>query len=94
MIGGRISLKDQPFTIVGVTRPGFFGESVGRAPDVWVPLVMQPRFDRGMSLLERPNVGWLRVMARLRPGMTPQQADAALAVSLASHQSDTTAFGK
>jgi predicted permease len=88
IIGRDVFLKSQSFTIVGVTSRGFFGESVGRAPDIWVPLTWQPQFDRGMSLLDRPNVGWLRVMGRLAPGMTRDQAAAALRVSLARVKAD------
>jgi predicted permease len=94
VVGASLVIKRQPVTIVGVTPEGFFGESVGRAPDIWVPLVMQPRFDRGMSLLERPNVGWLRVVGRLRPGTTESTADAALALPVTRIQSETTDFSK
>ena len=94
IIGRDVILKNQPFTVVGVTSPGFFGESVGRSPDIWVPLTWQPRLDRGMSLLDRPNVGWLRVMGRLRPGTTRDQAAAALGVSLARMKADPGDVGK
>ena len=94
VIGSSLIIKRQNVTIVGVAPAGFFGESVGRAPDVWVPLVMQPRFDRGRSLLDRPNVGWLRVVGRLRPGATGSTADAALAVALTSLRSESTDFSK
>jgi predicted permease len=94
IIGRDVILKNQPFTVVGVTSPGFFGESVGRSPDIWVPLTWQPRLDRGMSLLDRPNVGWLRVMGRLRPGMTREQAAASLGVSLARIKADPADLGK
>lgn len=93
IIGRNVVLKNQPFTVVGVTRPGFFGESVGRAPDIWVPLTWQPQFDGGRSLLDRPNVGWLRVMGRLRPGMTRERAAAAMAVSLARVKTDPSDVG-
>ena len=63
IVGKSIKLKDQPFTIVGVTPAEFFGEAVGRAPDIWVPLMMQPQLNRGESFLEMPNMGWLSVMA-------------------------------
>ena len=46
VIGQSITLKGQPFTIIGVTQPGFFGESVGRAPDVWAPMMMMPQLRR------------------------------------------------
>ena len=94
IVGKSITLKSQPFTIVGVTPPDFFGESVGRAPDIWVPLMMQPKFDRDESYLGFPNMGWLRVMARLDPGVSPQQAQAALAVWLSQIQSDQSELGR
>jgi predicted permease len=94
VLGRDVILKNQPFTVVGVTNPGFFGESVGRAPDIWVPLTWQPRFDGGMSLLDRPNVGWLRVMGRLGPGVTRDQAAAALKVSLTRTKTDPGDLGK
>ena len=94
IVGKSIKLKDQPFTIVGVTPPDFFGESVGRAPDIWVPLMMQPQFDRGESSLALPNMGWLRVMARVEPGGSRQQVQAALAVWLSQVQSDQSELGR
>ena len=57
IIGKRIKLKDQPFTIVGVAPPEFFGEAVGRAPDIWVPLMMQPQFIG--ECFGQSNRGWL-----------------------------------
>jgi predicted permease len=92
--GKGIKLKNQPFTIIGVTPPDFFGESVGRAPDIWVPLMMQPQLDRGDSYLAMPNMGWLRVMARLDPSGNQQQAQAALAVWLSQVQSDQGELGR
>jgi predicted permease len=94
IVGKGIKLKNQPFTIIGVSPPEFFGESVGRAPDVWVPLMMQPQFDRGESFLDMPNMGWLRVMARLDPSISKQQAQAALTVWLNQVQSDQTELGR
>ncbi|MGH9908172.1 MAG: ABC transporter permease [Pyrinomonadaceae bacterium] len=94
IIGKGITVKNQPFTIIGVTPPEFFGESVGRAPDVWVPLMMQPQFDRGESFLGQANRGWLRVMARLESGGSTAQAQAALAVWLRHVQSDAGGPGR
>ena len=94
IVGKGIKLKNQPFTIIGITPREFFGESVGRAPDVWVPLMMQPQFERGESFLEMPNMGWLRVMARLDTGISKQQAQSALTVWLNQVQSDQTELGR
>src|SRR6185503_8015420 len=46
-IGRSIRIEGQPFTIVGVTRPGFFGVAVGMSPDVTIPMTMLPRLRSG-----------------------------------------------
>lgn len=94
IVGKGVKLKGQPFTVVGITPPGFFGESVGRAPDVWVPLMMQPGFDRGESFLGLPNMGWLRVMARLKPGGNVEQVKSELGVWLSQVQTDQGQLGR
>jgi predicted permease len=94
IVGKSIQLKNQPFTVIGVTPPEFFGESVGRAPEIWVPLNTQPQFDRGQSFLGMPNLGWLRVIARVDPSVKTEQAQAALTVWLTQVQSDQTELGR
>jgi predicted permease len=42
IIGTVVRLNDQPFTIIGVSAPEFFGTHVGETADVTVPLAMQP----------------------------------------------------
>jgi predicted permease len=80
-IGTTISLSGVPFTIIGVTPPEFFGVEVGSAPDIFVPLMMQPIVMPAMeNLLENPIVysTWLRTLGRLKPGVHSQQASASL----------------
>ncbi len=59
IVGQTITLAHQPFTIVGVERDGFFGEAVGREPEIWVPMTIHPAINPGPSLLADPRVGWL-----------------------------------
>ena len=52
---GRLSLSGVPFTIVGVTPPEFFGVEVGTAPQIFVPVMMQPVvMPVTENLLDRP----------------------------------------
>jgi putative ABC transport system permease protein len=76
VIGQTIRVKEQPLTIIGVTPAKFFGEAVGRAPDVWAPLTMQPSLQKGQSYLESSNVSWLRIMGRLKTGANEDTANA------------------
>src|SRR5262249_23609464 len=63
------------FNIIGVTPPGFFGVSLDYAVDVWLPLTAQPLLD-GQSELNETGRKWVRVMARLKPGASLEQATA------------------
>jgi predicted permease len=80
ILGRALSIRKRSFTVVGVTPPEFFGEAAGQAPEVWVLVHAQPMLSGGMSLLDKPNASWLKVMARLAPGVDEAGARAALDV--------------
>jgi predicted permease len=88
VLGRTIEINKTSFEIVGVTPAGFFGESVGDSPDIWVPLTMQAAVYPGVDLLSPFPDGnidqhmWLQVIARLKPGVTMAQANAAINVAL------------
>ncbi len=69
-----------PFTVIGVTSPDFFGETVGDAPDFWVPMAMQAQLMAGRDWLTRREAGWVRIIARLKSGLSAAQAEASLNV--------------
>jgi len=79
VIGKRIVLDEIPFTIVGVTPPGFFGFEVGRRPDLWWPIQMFSQVDGGDDLAQSGG-WWLRVMGRLKAGASEERASAELNV--------------
>ena len=81
-VGSTIVVNDVGAVIVGVMPPPFFGVSVGWVPDVWMPLAIEPRLARGDSLYANPSTWWLPAMARLRPGVAPQRAQANVDVVL------------
>jgi predicted permease len=80
VIGRRVTLNAQAFTVIGVTPPEFTGTTAGTVTDVYVPMMMAPSTVPGAArILENPNWGWLRLIGRLAPGATHPQAQAALA---------------
>jgi len=82
VIGRTIALSGQPFTIVGVAPPGFYGLEVGRAADIFVPVMMQPVVMPASENWLQGSIAraeWLTVVGRLRPGLTPPQAASAIA---------------
>ncbi len=64
------------FRIIGIAPRGFTGETVGQHPDFWVPSMMQEHFMPGRPWLRRTTASWVRVMARLNPGVSIEQAKA------------------
>ncbi|HVF89381.1 MAG TPA: ABC transporter permease [Blastocatellia bacterium] len=68
-IGSKITLNDQPVTIVGVLQPGFQFVHLGRA-EIWTPFAFRPA-----DLAQRDS-RWVYVIARLKPGVTIGSAQA------------------
>ena len=75
-LGQSMTVERVPYTIVGVTPPGFFGVDVGRAFDVVIPIGTEPLIRGKESALDRRSNWWLGVMVRMKPEHT---LDAALA---------------
>lgn len=68
VIGRVIRISSTPITIVGVAPAGFFGDEVGVAPELWMPLTMWGSVVPGRNLLQSPGTGWLRLIGRVPPG--------------------------
>ena len=81
VIGGTIRLSGVPFTIVGVTPPEFSGVEMGTAPELFLPMMMQPTVMPAFeNLLADPIVSrtWVQTLARTKPGITRDHAASAL----------------
>ena len=68
IVGRKILLNGQPFTIIGVSRHGFHGIDIGYATQVFVPMMMKPQMTPGWNFLDERRSRFARVFARLRPG--------------------------
>ncbi len=68
IVGSTFIIADHPVTIIGITPPGFFGETLRANPaDLWIPVNQEPVFAGPNSLLHHFQA-WLRVIGRLKPG--------------------------
>jgi len=73
VVGRALEMLGRSFTIVGVTPPEFFGTQPGRHVDVTIPLASQ-------TMKMGPHARWLYLVGRLAPGVSREQARAALRV--------------
>lgn len=76
ILGKSVSLDRHNFQIIGVTPPWFRGLVVDRGFDVAIPIGCEPIIHADMSALNIRAWWWLRLVGRLKPGQTLQQAGA------------------
>ncbi|MGC1417553.1 MAG: ABC transporter permease [Candidatus Acidiferrum sp.] len=74
IIGKTQRLNGVVHTIIGVAPQGFYGTFVGWAMQFWVPASMEELFEAGGYKLADRDARWAEAYARLKPGVTPQQA--------------------
>ncbi len=78
IVGQQVKVNDRPYTVVGVMPAAFIGTALGLAADAWIPLMQQPELQAAGDRLELRGHSWMQAMARLRPGVTVEQARAEL----------------
>ncbi|WP_221032490.1 ABC transporter permease [Actomonas aquatica] len=79
IVGREIELNQHPFTIVGVVPANFRGTMSGLTADFWAPVTMH-REVANFGSLETRTDRWLHSQARLQPGVSIDQARAAVTV--------------
>jgi macrolide transport system ATP-binding/permease protein len=70
VVGSTFLLNTHPVTIVGVAPPSFYGDRMSDSPpDFYLPLATEPIIAQG-SLLHRPELNWLYILGRVKPGVS------------------------
>ena len=71
-------MDDKPFTVVGITPPGFFGDTLrDTPPDFFLPLATE-----GDSVELESGTHWLDLIGRIQPGAAPASIEAQMRVEL------------
>ena len=78
IIGKKMSVGPTVYTVIGVAPAEFFGTTVGESPDVWIPLSMQELLPPGWKGLHDKLFQSLYIIARRKPGVSVEQAQANL----------------
>src|ERR1043166_9484273 len=82
VIGKKILVNGYPLTMIGVSRAGFDGTDPGSSPQIRVPVMTKAQMDPVGSSFSYNFTArrgrWVNVFGRLRPGVTLEQAKAAL----------------
>lgn len=80
VVGRQVNINNVAFTIVGVTPPEFLGTmQVGMSQDVSIPLAWEQQIAGERTMSRGAGFWWLRLMGRLKPGATIEQAQTTLA---------------
>ena len=82
VVGKAIRVNNAPVTIIGVAAKDFRGTSLFEATTLFLPVTQTPRVQTGFfsrpEMLTNRGMVWLNVIARLKPGVTPQAAAAGI----------------
>ncbi len=80
IIGRSLIVNNYKMTVVGVAQTGFDGVELGQSPKIFVPIMMQAQMIVGNpeDLLKDRRTRWVNSFGRLKPGVSQQQAKAAL----------------
>ena len=76
VLGRKITLNGSPFTIIGVSRQGFTGTSVGNSTSLFLPVMMLQQVNANAREWNTRHFWWLTPLARLKPGVSVQKATA------------------
>jgi putative ABC transport system permease protein len=76
IVGRTLTLDRVTFPVIGVTPAWFTGLSKDQQFDIAVPLGCEPRFKTDQSALNQRSWWWLRIVGRLKPDVTLQNATA------------------
>jgi len=73
-----ILVNNKPMTIVGVTEATFDGTQPGFTPQLYIPITMVASLDVPPRDLTRHNDNWIKLIGRIKPRMSIEQASAGL----------------
>jgi predicted permease len=77
VIGQKLIIDGYPFTVIGVSQPGFNGTDPAYSQQIRIPMMMAGVVGKYLDLNDRRS-RWVTAFGRLKPGVTLEQAKASL----------------
>jgi predicted permease len=78
VVGRSIKVSGKPYTVIGIAPAGFRGTERLFAPAMWIPMSMVGHIESGNNWLERRATRNVFLLGRIRPNVTPAEAEASL----------------
>lgn len=78
VLNQTIKVNGQTFTVAGIAPPNFAGTTIGPNPSVYLPISFKPLLTEGWNGTDKLADYWVYLLARLKPGVSVQQAEAEL----------------
>ena len=78
VVNQTVHVNGLAYTVIGVAQSGFQGLEVGDAAQIFVPVMMMEQIVTNVKVLDDRRTRFLNVFARLKPGVSVEQAKAAV----------------
>ncbi|HZP47609.1 MAG TPA: ABC transporter permease [Vicinamibacterales bacterium] len=78
IVGRSITINNSAITVIGVSQSGFTGLDIGSESNVFVPITLKAQMTPNWDDMDNRRSRWVNVFARLKPGVTQDQALAVL----------------
>ena len=86
VVGTLLRVNGEPLMIAGVAPQGFFGIEVSNRPQIYIPMRLQPRIQKGKDFITNSKkwvIHWLSLVGRPKRGLSAKQAELELTSLLA-----------
>jgi predicted permease len=78
VLNQKVGINGHPMIVIGVAPAGFRGILSGENPEIFVPVAMKREVTPTWDGLKERNIYWLNILGRLKAGVSPQEAQAAV----------------
>jgi predicted permease len=79
VLNRSVLVNNRPMTVVGVVSAAFDGIQPGFVPEIYIPITMRPSLAAAPAGLDNHKDYWIKLIGRLKPGMSRERAAAGIA---------------